>query len=697
MQSIQSTQQKTFLEGQAGSGKTTAAINHLHFLLNEKIRPQSILVLVPQRTLGRPYQLAMTEPDWSNAADVDIVTIGGLARRSVNLFWPIIAEEAGFKNIEGQEPTFLTIETAQYHMAHFVDEALQTGRFDSVNVSRARLIAQSLDNLSKAAINYFTPDEVADRLTRAWGGHSSREIVYQAWKDVAEAYRQHCLENNLLDFSLQIEIFSRHILHNSQAQVHLRQQYQHLIADNIEEYPPVGLDFVRWIWDDLQSTLLVYDHDAGYRVFLGAEPQSAYQLRDLCTEHIVLNQSYVQSTDMQALGQSIIAAFEDENYTPNDDLDSEGDRTGAFDYDFSTFYPQMLNWVCEQVVDLVKVRGVEPRDIVVIAPYLNDSLRFSVINQLEQAGIPFISHRPSRAIRDEPAARAMLTMMQLVNPAEVQLPPATDVMDMLVHFIADIDPVRAAFLTEIVYGVGRRELGSFDAINHTMQERITYAIGERYETLREWMVEQAKLVAETPPDYFLRSLFGDMVSQVGFGFHTDLDAGTVAAQLVDSAYGFRHALYPDGTEDWSQVWRDYRELVSEGLLAAVHPLSWQKEEANAVFIAPAYTYLMRNRPTRFQFWMDVGSAAWGERLEQPITHPYVLRRTYPIDHIWDDEDEQQANWNTLYKLVLGLIRRCSEKIYLAIADLGEQGFEQRGPLLYLFQNVLYADTEGSIE
>jgi hypothetical protein len=138
-------------------------------------------------------------------------------------------------------------------------------------------------------------------------------------------------------------------------------------------------------------------------------------------------------------------------------------------------------------------------------------------------------------------------------------------------------------------------------------------------------------------------------------------------------------------------------LVSEGLLAAVHPLSWQKEEANAVFIAPAYTYLMRNRPTRYQFWMDVGSAAWGERLEQPITHPYVLRRNYPIDHIWDDEDEQAANWTTLYKLVLGLIRRCSEKIYLAIADLGEQGFEQRGPLLYLFQNVLYADAEGSVE
>lgn len=694
MQNLQSTQLQLFLEGQAGSGKTTAAISHLRYLLDEGIRPQSILVLVPQRTLGRPYQLAMTQPGWSNAADVDVVTIGGLARRSVDLFWPIIAEEAGFTNIEGQEPTFLTIETAQYHMAKFIDEALETGRFDSVSVSRARLIAQSLDNLSKAAINHFTPDEVTDRLTRAWGGHSSREIVYQTWLDVAHAYRTHCLENNLLDFSLQIEIFSRHILHNPQAQEYLKQQYQHLIADNIEEYPPVGLDFVRWIWDDLQSSLLIYDHDAGYRVFLGAEPQSAYQLRELCEQNIVLNESYVQSSDMQALGQSIIAAFED---VEHDEENNESDSSAAFDYNFSTFYPQMLNWVCENVIDLVLNQQVEPRDIIIIAPYLNDSLRFSVINQLEHANIPIVSHRPSRAIRDEPAARAMLTMMQLVNPTEVELPPATDVIDMLVQFIEDIDPIRATFLADIVYGVGRNELGSFDTINHTMQERITYSIGERYEALRKWMVKQKSLVSATPPDYFLRSLFGDVLSQPGYGFQTNLDSGTVAAQLVDSAYGFRHALYPEGTEDWSAVWKDYRELVSEGLLAAVHPLSWQKEEANAVFIAPAYTYLMRNRPTSYQFWLDVGSAAWAERLEQPITHPYVLRRTYPIDHIWDDEDEQAANWNTLYKLTLGLVRRCREKIYLAISDLGEQGFEQRGPLLYLFQNVLHSDTEGSIE
>ncbi|NDJ85374.1 MAG: hypothetical protein GYB66_05775 [Chloroflexi bacterium] len=436
------------------------------------------------------------------------------------------------------------------------------------------------------------------------------------------------------------------------------------------------------MWPSLESGLMIYDWDAGYRVFLGAERESAATLRTLCEEQTIRMTSYIQSEAMRNLEYAVTAAFD-----ANADVPEPVNSEAAFTYNFQSFYPQMLDWVAASVIDLVVEQGVQPRDIVLIAPFLNDSLRFSLVNQLEDAQVPIVSHRPSRAIREEPAARAMLTMLQLANPAEASLPPAIDVADTLVQILG-MDPIRARLLTQIVYGLGRNELGSFDVINARMQERITFLYGERYEMLREWLLQQASAVAATPPDYFLRSLFGDLAARPDFGFQTNLDAATVAGQLVDSAYSFRDALYPGGTDDWSPVWRVYRELVTEGLLAAFHPESWQKEEMNAVFIAPAYTYLMRNRPVDYQFWIDVGSPAWGERLEQPLTHPYVLRRDYPPDRKWTDEDEQDTNWDTLYRLTLGLVRRCRKQIFLGIADLGEQGFEQRGPLLSLFQQVL---------
>ena len=45
------------------------------------------------------------------------------------------------------------------------------------------------------------------------------------------------------------------------------------------------------------------------------------------------------------------------------------------------------------------------------------------------------------------------------------------------------------------------------------------------------------------------------------------------------------------------------------MLAALHVPSWRDEVRDAVFMAPAYTFLMRDRVADYQFWLDVGSTA----------------------------------------------------------------------------------------
>ena len=56
--------------------------------------------------------------------------------------------------------------------------------------------------------------------------------------------------------------------------------------------------------------------------------------------------------------------------------------------------------------------------------------------------------------------------------------------------------------------------------------------------------------------------------------------------------------------------------------------------------------------------------------------------------IWTDADEFEVRQDTLYRLALGLIRRCRKKIYLGFSHLGEQGYEQHGPLLVAIQRML---------
>ena len=101
---------KLFVSGSAGVGKTTAGIERLHYLLEQGIPADSILVLTPQRTMQEPYLDLLYSPERRAGGEVTSATIGGLAKRMCDLFWPIAAEAAGFKNPD-QPPVFLTLRT----------------------------------------------------------------------------------------------------------------------------------------------------------------------------------------------------------------------------------------------------------------------------------------------------------------------------------------------------------------------------------------------------------------------------------------------------------------------------------------------------------------------------------------------------------------------------------------------------------
>lgn len=108
-------------------------------------------------------------------------------------------------------------------------------------------------------------------------------------------------------------------------------------------------------------------------------------------------------------------------------------------------------------------------------------------------------------------------------------------------------------------------------------------------------------------------------------------------------------------------------------------------QANAVLLTPAFTFLMSNRPVRYQFWLDVGSHGWWTRLDQPLTQPYVLSRQWDPSMRWSHDFEVVNNQKNLDRLVSGLLSRCREKVFLGISGMNEQGNEERGELVNAVQ------------
>jgi hypothetical protein len=676
---------KLFVSGPAGTGKTTAGVERMRFLLAQGVPGESILMLAPQRTLQEPYLDLLYSPERGAGGDVTSATMGGLARRMVDLFWPTAGEMAGFARPD-LPPIFLSLETSQYYMAHIVRPLLDEGFFESVTIDRNRLYSQILDNLNKAALIGFPHTQIAERLDSAYFGEPAQRRVYADAQDCANRFREYCLQNNLLDFSLVMEVFANILWQLPQVRDYLTRTYRHLIYDNVEEDNPRTHDILRDWLPYFDSALLLFDPTGGFRYFLGADLQTGRALSGLCDTQIEMGESFVATESMTYLREGLSKAI-DPDFEAR--VWSEKPDGSPFEIIQSRFYPELLDQVVEAIEKIVST-GIAPSEIVVLAPYLSDALRFSVTHRLEAHNIPWRSHRPSRSLRDEPSSHALITLAVLAHPYWNIHPPKFDVAYAFMQAIDGMDLVRAQLLADIVYRQRDLQLSLFDQIKPDVQERITFTFGNRYTMLRDWLLAYREGMP-LPLDHFFRKLFGEVISQAGFGYHRNFDSIRVAGTLVDSVKNFRMAMEPSivnkDRPDFD-LGREYIAMLEDGVIAASYIEAWSNINKDAVLVSPAHTFLMMNRPVTYQFWLDPGSSGWFERLSQPVTHPYVLSREWEPGRLWTDADEVRYAKGAMARLISGLLLRCRERVYLGIAELGESGFEQRGELLRAFQKVL---------
>jgi hypothetical protein len=674
---------RLFIQGPAGSGKTTAGVARLLSLVSAGVPGDQILVLVPQRTLAFPYYRVIDQPDFAAGGRPTVVTLGGLGQRMIDLFWPSIYRSMGFGK-KNQPPAFLTLETAQYYLALLVQPLLDQGYFQSIKLDRSRLLSQIIDNLNKAAAIGIDHTAVGELLKAAWVGEPAQQHVYEEAQHCADLFRQFCLQNNLLDFSLQLEGFTRHLWQSFLCREYLTGAYRHLIFDNVEEDVPVAHDIVRQWLPSFDSALLIYDSDGGYRSFLGADPQSGAGLQDGCEENISFTNTYNNSPAMETFRATLDTRIKDVKILEIDPAISH-----AVEYVSSQYLPEMVGAISARVSQLVNNHRVPPGEIAILAPFLSDSLRFTLMGSLEKAAIPSRTHRPSRSLREEPATLCLLTLAKLAHPEWGLVCSHYDVRTALMQSIAGLDLVRADLLAQIVFRPKKimEGMSSFDRIQPSQQERISFLIGEKFEKLRIWVAEyRLHPVAEL--DIFLSRLFGEILSQPGFGFHENFNSATVAARLIESVRKFRWATRSPSHPADSAFGLEYIRMVDQGVIAAQFLPGWELQGTDAVFIAPAFTFLMANQAVDNQFWLDLGSQGWWERLYQPLTHPYVLTRHWQAGRPWTDADEVAANRATLAKLTTGLIRRCRKGIILCTNRMNEQGDEQRGILLQSIQSIL---------
>jgi hypothetical protein len=641
-----------------GPGATDLTVARLRTLLKCGIRGDRILVLLPQRDRRSLYEAPLTDAPQPGARP-QVHTYYSLTTRLVRLFWPISAGDAGFARPR-QAPVQLTYETAQYVMSQVTEPLLREGYFEGLSLRPQRILSQLLDNLNKAAVNGYDIAEVADRLTAAWTGDSERLIYFVQAQTCIERFRSYCLQHNLLDVSLSLEVFRKHLLPRDVVADYLEEHFRHLLVEGVEETVPVAQDFIGRHLRSADSAFLVYRREGGFRVFLGVDPDGASELRHECETTI----SVQEGTLCQAheLGPALAMRI-DSRAAPRGGPD--GEPMAAVHRLTARHRGGMVDAVAREVVRLVKDGAADPGDIAVIAPHADGVLRFLISEALRAAQIPCAIVRRFESLREEPEVRVALALAALSYTGWRRRPHLSDVAEAL-SMALRIDPVRARLLARAGYDMGSgrlRELGA----DETLAERVTPEALRGYEALRIW-IEARRGGELLPLDMFFRRLFGEVLSHP----QTEPGVGATFARLIASAAWFRRsvpALAVAPADQGLSAAEGYAAMVEEGVVSAAHTTPMAEADAQSVLVvAPVYTYLLEERSARYQFWLDVGSISWWEPPHQPLTNPHVLARHWPRGARWDDAVDFDTRNRVLARLVRGLCSRASGSVYLCWSE-----------------------------
>lgn len=675
-----------FLHGPASSGKTSAALLRLQNILTTQSHNsgKTVLVLLPQKSLAKPYQNLLKEIQKSQVESVSIQTMSSLVRRMINLFWPVIASHQLFKH-PYEAPRFLTLETSQFYMAQIVETMIAQGRFNNVTLPPFRLFSQIIDNLNKSALIGFPHTEIGQRLSSAFIGDPTRQNVFSDVQDAVNQFRALCFDKNLVDYSLQVELFCQVLWPNQTFQKYISNQYAHLIYDNSEEDPPYVHDVISQWLPSFESALIIDDEQAGYRSFLGADPRSAYALKNHCQESLFTNENLVSSEPLQKLKR----CFQDlKSCQPSSELINQ---TVVFPTKRLRFFPELLDELTQQIEDLRASPDGKDKKIAILAPYVSDSLRFSLKHKLESLGLQVSVQKPSSPLTQDPVIKTLIILSKFAHPTWQMKVSFLDAAIVLTNSIDGFDLNRAHLL-----------LGNFDPENiylDTLPEpiksdRIALELIERYRRLRDWLFSTDP--AE-PLGSFLSRLFGEVLSQPGFRFENNVQAGISTAMLMESYQKFTLSLDETTKLDQKLAGQAFIGSVDSGLIAASYLSEWQSQPGDDILIAPVMSYLMRNEPVDYQFWLNIGSKGWYERLEQPLTHPIVLSRHWQEGKQWTADDEVSYNQANLQRILSGLLLRCKIKVFALTSDYNEAGVEERGQLLTLFQNLFRKVIRGKNE
>ena len=657
----------------------------------------------------------------------------GFFENEVTLFWPLLIEQLSLK---AQFPLKLRPETEQELATQLWRESLDRGKLWQEGVGEYRLVRRTLDLMQLAASSGTPIEEIPLILKGGYQNGDSSEL-WECMGELLLDWRKWCLQRGFLTYGIICELYWRHLLPNPIYQNHLLRRYRGILADDVDEYPAIARYLFEFFLDRDCIGVFTFSPDGGIRVGLGADPNYIEELRDRQDITIIHLPAEDQPIPANRSLQEPLANWMLEtlaNSTMGEEP-TEYDLIGDKLFSIQTISrPQMLQQTVEAIAKAIHSNIVPPEDIAVIAPGLDEIARYTLIESLTNRGIPVEPLNDQRPLATDPIIRALLALLALVYPGLGRLVDRDSIAEMLVVLSGpssfpsweglgvgstseglrvgstspqnNIDPVRAGLLADHCYSPAIDRPQLLEVTAFPRWDRLGYRATMAYQEILQWLATQREQLEQRLIPSPI-SLLDRAIQQFLLGrCHLSYDRLSALRELMETAGHYWQAngrlLGRDaGSKDSEEIKKSaslhqpeyvtvgqFIQMLRQGTVTAnPFPVRSLAAASKGVTLGTIFQYRAARLYHPWHFWLDAGSPLWLSAGSATLFGAPLFLRSWS-GRAWTAEDEQLADLERLQRIVLDLLGRTSDRLYLCHSDLSTSGQEQTGPLLS-FANGAY--------
>lgn len=683
-----------WIKGKSRTGKTSYLVTEFsHWVRKQVLKPK--LKSVPLNLTSAVLVFAANNQNRRELSDrlllavdgtypVVCKTTVGFITDEVMLFFPLIFEEL---NLKAQFPLRLRPETEQELATQLWREQSDWEQLCEYE-REYRLVRQTIDLMQLAGTSCVPTEDIASKLATGLVGSevgSDKTYLWQRMGELLVLWRRWCLDRGLLTYGLIYELYWRYLLPNPQYQQHLRSRYQAIFADDVDDYPAIARNLFEFMLDQGTSGVFTYNPNGQIRLGLNADPEYLKGLESRCQKL-----SLPDVTDNLAIefADTAVDLVTEQAYLVSAPNSIQSVQTIS--------RAELLRQTAEIIIQAVQQEEINPAEIAIVAPGLDEIARYSLIEILAAKNIAVKPLNEQRPIISSPIVRSLLTLLGLVYPDLGRLVDRDAVAEMLTvlsqkwqdnKYIAQIDPVRAGLIADYCYFVDSKHPHLSHVETFPRWDRLGHQATHAYQEISAW-IEAAKVRIAQQSFYTPTILLSEAAKHfLKSGAYLSSDRLAILRELMETAQHFwevnrRIREHEPSSQAQSAVIAQFINLLRRGTITAnPRPTGQFSPQISAITLATVFQYRSLRSFHRWQFWLDASSPLWSQGGAATLfAAPLFLKQW--SGKAWMPEDEYLMDNQRLERILQDTLARTT-RIFLCHSDLGVNGAEQAGALLPL--------------